>query len=486
MGTLYRSFNEGVDAVSAAGQKDTIAFVNAWAAGDTWDVRFVTTAGAFNIGQAVDGQGKPVLVGTTPTFAYTLGARVWLANGTKFNFSDNNDPTGWYEQNTGAGFVYPLINGGGQDTVQAFCSYQGYLAVFLRNTIQIWAQNADPTLFQIRQVLNNIGTPYGLTVQGLGDWDVLFLADSGVRSLRVRDSSLNAFTNDIGSPIDGLIQEVIAADSIGTPIAVVDPSAVRYWLFLKDTIYVLSNFPEDQVKAWATYDPTFLGKGTQVVPPFSNMYDGAGGVSYLGTPGGPHPSLIPGQWYYWDPGVDPLVFLPSGGPLLTKAGLFQAGNAAYQARATGGVPGNPITCSLTIATQTAFVPSKYVIQDGQVICRATSGGSDYLVTYGGGYDNCVASIQSPYYSLQAPSTDKYAQGLDFALQGTWALSVSFDQASEVYEAVGPVTGASYDGGMVSVGAEGSHCSFKLVSSALESEECVLSSISFIFLTGDNV
>ena len=101
------------------------------------------------------------------------------------------------------------------------------------------------------------------------DLDVLFLNYNGIRSLRVRDSSLNAYVNDIGSPIDANIQADIISSGITATAAscsIVDPSTGRYWLFIPNTsaangvgsIYVLSYYPSNKIIGWSTYDPSYI------------------------------------------------------------------------------------------------------------------------------------------------------------------------------------------------------------------------------------
>lgn len=371
------------------GQQDTVLFQNLWSTGDTWTILFSTTSGDVQLGA-----GR--VTNAPSTFALTLANRVYLATGAQYLFSDNNDPTGWEVQNPGAGFVNVLTQYGSQDSIVGFASYQGMLAAFLRNTIQIWAVNADPSQFYLRQPLSNIGTNYGLSIQSLGDFDVLFLADSGYRSLRVRDSSLNATTTDMGSPIDLIIVPVLQAGGFGTPVSIVEPSANRYWGFLKDTIYVLSYFPDAKIRAWSTYSPT--------------------------------------------------VKQPVAG------------------------------------TQTGFTPSKFIVYQGTVYCRATATidgtNADWLISYGGGYDNSVMVVQTPFLSLKSQSTDKYAKGFDMAMTGSWTVETSMDQASGTFETSGTVSQPTFDDGMVPLGQEGTHVAFLLLTQG--STAAVLSSISFIF------
>src|SRR3546814_10554479 len=72
------------------------------------------------------------------------------------------------------------------------CSSDLNLAIFARRAIQIEYVDPDPALNQQLQVLNNIGTVAPHSVVSFGDSDVFFLSESGVRSLRARDSSNSA------------------------------------------------------------------------------------------------------------------------------------------------------------------------------------------------------------------------------------------------------------------------------------------------------
>lgn len=463
MGSFSAYLIGGVTGASPFGTKSNIAFAGTWAvgivwsAGDRWYVKLVTTVGDVQLGYAVDASGQAILVGTNPTFGLTFGGRLYLANGTKFTFSDNGDPTGWYEQNPGAGFVSLLQNYGGQDSVTALAPYQGRLAVFLRNSIQIWKTDADPANFVLVQPLPNVGTAYGFSVQSLGDWDVLFLADSGVRSLRVRDSSLNATTTDIGSPVDKIIQTVLAAGNVGTPISVVEPTTNRYWLYLKNTIYVLSYFADGQIRAWSTYKPTYDALTTQT--PTNGVYSGLELTSI----------------YKWTPGTGAVL---TCGEAIIPAGYFYP--TATTATVTGG------TGTLALLSQVAFVPSKFIVYEGRVYARGNNGTNDLLLLYGGSYDTSIATVQSPFLSLRSPSTNKKAVGCDLAVSGSWALSLSMDQASgtSTFENVANLVAPTYDGGIVGLSTDGTHVAFKMVSSDTAATAAVLSNFNLIYNPGE--
>jgi hypothetical protein len=125
------------------------------------------------------------------------------------------------------------------------------------------------------------------SVAGLGDFDVLFLNDSGVRSLRVLTTTLQGFIEDIGSSIDSLVQADITTSGLATvadSISVVDPLTRRYWLFIPNTsnangvgnIYIFSYYPSSKISAWSTYDPSYQldGVTTYFTPQFFGVYLG--------------------------------------------------------------------------------------------------------------------------------------------------------------------------------------------------------------------
>lgn len=178
------------------------------------------------------------------------------------------DITDWV--GTGSGAVdlnkqssIPIGNGIG------LSEYYGALAVFGQSGVQFWTVDADFAGNQYeRTVKTSVLSPRSIT--SYGDGDLLYLSKSGLRSLRARDSSNFAKVSDVGSPIDKLLQAATAFNSTnqvnvgGTtlPSATFDYLAIgevleekgQFWLFLRDKIYVLSNYPDAGVRAWSIYD----------------------------------------------------------------------------------------------------------------------------------------------------------------------------------------------------------------------------------------
>lgn len=274
----------GVDAVADVTEQNTLTFGGTWAAGDTFLIRFTDTRSAaqyrFGFG---DPESNPIsgVTGLLPSYALTLNDKVYIACGTRLVFSAIGNPDALVDivtvgatdgDDPGNGQITPGNNYGTPENIQALANYQGKLAIINRNSTQIWVVDADPANNNKGQTLENIGTFAPKSVQSVGTLDVMLLADSGFRSLRVRDSSGNAEPVDIGTPIETLVQALLAtlteSEKAGA-CGIVDPASGRYWCFVpasgsgEGTIYVLSYFPSSQIAAWSTYRPTYNNAGTQ-------------------------------------------------------------------------------------------------------------------------------------------------------------------------------------------------------------------------------
>lgn len=250
----------GVDAVTAVGQKDNLTFGGTWATGDRFTVVLANqTSGV------VTNIGFGNISAIQPSFVLTYNKKVYLlANSTTY-FSAINLPTTFNDLNaSGDGFVAMTNQYAMSEPLRAIAPYQGFLSFFSRTTTQVWTVNADPALWSLSQLLDNIGTRAALSVKQLGDLDVMFLSDTGIRSLRARIGTANAFVNDIGSAIDQLVQtdlEALTDAQVSTACAIVEPSANRYWLYINQHIYVLSDFQSSKIIGWSQYRPTWSSGG---------------------------------------------------------------------------------------------------------------------------------------------------------------------------------------------------------------------------------
>ena len=178
-----------------------------------------------------------------------------------WHYSNSDDPTEWNDPatNVASGFENLSNNARGAEELMAIAPYFNNLALFAQNAIQIWFWTPVNANINQVQILNNIGTIARNSVKEFGDSDVFFLHESGIRSLKARDSSNSAFVGDIGNPIDDEVTALIKsnkADAIAAQ-GILDPRDGRYMLAIGSKIYVFSYFPGSKVSAWSTYEPGF-------------------------------------------------------------------------------------------------------------------------------------------------------------------------------------------------------------------------------------
>lgn len=232
----------------------------------------VTGSGGFS-GSApnpfLSGGRNPAEVYEPGSFVKTIGDKVYSVSGPNTHFSGIQRPTVWTTDAAGAGFIDMSSQSSGAEELTALAKYQGYVAVFAERLIQIWYFDPDPTLNKQAQVLNNTGTGYPKSVTQFGDNDLFYLSDSGLRSLRARDSSNSAATTDIGSPVDEAVnatRRALPAASRAKIVGVIEPQDGRFWLIMADRIFVFSYFSGAQVSAWSTYAPSYFDENGTRVP----------------------------------------------------------------------------------------------------------------------------------------------------------------------------------------------------------------------------
>jgi hypothetical protein len=226
----------------------------------------VTTAGS---GFVVSPSSGLVLAGGADSsvtyqpgpFVRTINRKIYAPSGPNLHFSGLSEPTQFTTDVTGAGFIDMSANASGAEEVEAVATYQGYIAVFSEGVTQIWYVDPDPTLNRIIQVLNNTGTGSPRSVTQFGDNDIFYLDESGLRSLRARDSSNAAATTDIGVPVDSLIVEKLqslSAEEREKVFGLINPIDGRFWLCMIDMVFVFSFYANAKVSAWTTYVPSYV------------------------------------------------------------------------------------------------------------------------------------------------------------------------------------------------------------------------------------
>jgi hypothetical protein len=192
-------------------------------------------------------------------YVRTFGTKVYGTLGKYLYFSAVGDATNW-TTGTGAGFIDLAIQDSDGESLSTLEIYYDKLAIFSSESVQIWAMDTDPLQNAFLQVLRGAGTTAPLGSLQYGSGDVLYLSQTGIRSIKARDSSNSGAVSDIGSPVDLDIQGLYTAMGAGwfnTAKALLEPIVGRFWMIFPNQIYVLSYFPGPKITAWSRYSLPF-------------------------------------------------------------------------------------------------------------------------------------------------------------------------------------------------------------------------------------
>lgn len=196
-------------------------------------------------------------------YAFPYKSKMYALADNVLSASGVNTATGWNTSNTGAGFVILSRQSSGAEEAMAASEYFQKVAILFKSVIQLWTLDADFDSNNYDKPLKNTGTIARKSVAAFGENDVFYLAAGGIRSIRARDSSNEAFVSDVGTSIDDLVKETLAAltaDEKAAAAGAVDPIDGRYILSIGDTMFVFTFFPNSKIAAWSTYDPGFTAE----------------------------------------------------------------------------------------------------------------------------------------------------------------------------------------------------------------------------------
>jgi len=249
------------DAVTYSGINNMGGGVNA-VTGVSQVERF-TVGGTFEIGDQfnvnLDGEdfgfsGNPTNPGIT---ALTFGKKMYTTASKILHFSEIDDPTAFFTLLNGGGFIDISTEASQLEDLTGIGKYQNYLAVFSRNETQVWQVFADDANNSLLQNVENTGTFANKSIVSVGDLDIYFLSDTGVRSLKARDSSNVPFVSDVGTAIDTYILEymdTLTDAQKEAAVAAADPRDGRYLLSIHENTYVHSRFPANKISAWTQWN----------------------------------------------------------------------------------------------------------------------------------------------------------------------------------------------------------------------------------------
>jgi hypothetical protein len=239
-------------------QVGTLTLGGTFDPGDRFGVA-LSTGSPTPVAEYFGNYGKPF---GNATCVKTHKRKVYAGAGSLLFFCGVNEPLGWNEEeDAGAGFIPAANHVGGSEVIASLEVYQGRLSVFSRSAVQLWTMQADDALNNPDQFLLNTGTRAPRSTLEFAGNDVFYLDDMGVRSLRARDASNNAFASGVGAAINPVVRDWMRdgasqAQTEGA-VAVVEPVEGRFWLAIGTRVFVYSFFPDTGIAAWTWYDLDF-------------------------------------------------------------------------------------------------------------------------------------------------------------------------------------------------------------------------------------
>jgi hypothetical protein len=214
-----------------------------------------------------EGQGKGLNVRTYQSKIYSiLNSNLYFSCvGSPLKWHDYTDAGPPSVDYIGSGNINLSTQDAASEQLTGLEVYYDRLAIFSSKATQIWAIASDPKQNSFTQLLRAAGTTASHSALQYGSGDVLYLDQSGVRSLKAKDSSNSAAVSDIGSPIDPVVQTMLAdldpnnggQAYMDRAIALLEPSIGRFWLVFPNKILVLSYFPGPKITAWSQLNLSF-------------------------------------------------------------------------------------------------------------------------------------------------------------------------------------------------------------------------------------
>jgi hypothetical protein len=159
-----------------------------------------------------------------------------------------------------AGFLAAGLQQDTKGAVKACGTFQDSLAVLFEDSAQIWSVAVDPSANTISKRLYGIGTLQSLSIASFFS-DMVFLSPFGFRSMTVQAVTSRIDDNDVGVPVDPLVQaDILASDASIDPEKVFGvwiPEVGQYWAvfdmgtYSKAWAYTFSR--SSKIACWSEY-----------------------------------------------------------------------------------------------------------------------------------------------------------------------------------------------------------------------------------------
>lgn len=179
-----------------------------------------------------------------------LASKLFAVNGDTVRYCKTGAPRDWSAVND-AGFLPTGLNSRGDRAANALGVYQNKLTVLMRDGVQIWTVDPDPTQMKMDDIVENVGTSFPRSVANVSG-DLYFLSDYGFRSITTLQLTNNLADVDVGSPIDSLVRPETKVEGV-FPRAFYFYGTGQYICAIGNQLFVYSISRTAKIAAWSRY-----------------------------------------------------------------------------------------------------------------------------------------------------------------------------------------------------------------------------------------
>ena len=156
--------------------------------------------------------------------------RLWITDGTVVHYSDlliGNDFNG----QSGGSIDLKSVWVYGMDTVTSIDVFNGYLIIFGNDSIIIYQDPDDTTNMSLVEQISGIGNIARDSIQSIGT-DILFLSDTGIRSLQRTIQEKSMPVTDISKNVRDFLMSLVRSEDVDTIRSVYHEPDAMYLLSL--------------------------------------------------------------------------------------------------------------------------------------------------------------------------------------------------------------------------------------------------------------
>jgi hypothetical protein len=189
------------------------------------------------------------------SIATIIANKVWAVGkgGDIVRFCCTVNPKDWTTA-FDAGYIPTGMHQFGSNQTTVMSIYRGNLVPFSASTFQMWQVDENPESNALMDSMEGIGSIHNQAARPVGT-NMFYLAALGVRSVSLSAANDSLQANDIGEPIDDLVQAAVAAAVANgiTPVGLYYPSAGQYWLCLGNQAFVYTMNQLGGGGSWSRY-----------------------------------------------------------------------------------------------------------------------------------------------------------------------------------------------------------------------------------------